>query len=127
MYKPFVMIDGYRQELEGTIFSEEIAAEDELNPGQVLDEMLYYLVTDTDSDVRYFVSEFVPQDKLDLYLKRRQVEDLEIQKKQEQEPLPPPPPPPAHLIMNNVIKEEEENSPMDVDESKADEAITTDS
>lgn len=91
----------YRQELEAISFSEE----GQLNPGETLDEILYYLATDSEEDVRYFVEELVAADKLDVYRKRREVEELEIAQQQklresnkEEPTFPLPPTPPAHLI-----------------------------
>jgi hypothetical protein len=98
----YFLLDGYRQELEAIVFSEEVSMNDELNPGQVLDEILYYLSTDSDQDVRYFVEEFVSSDKLDVYQKRRDVEELEIAQQSK------PPPPPAHSVVPDELKQDVE-------------------
>lgn len=77
--------------------------EDESTPKQILDDILYHLATDKDRDVRFYISDFISQEELELYQKKKAVEDLQvardISKELESKALPPPPTLPAHLIM----------------------------
>ncbi|KAL7327508.1 hypothetical protein PS15p_205927 [Mucor circinelloides] len=96
-------INGYRQDIENIIYTDEIAMEDESSPKQILDGILYHLATDKDGDVRFYISDFISEEELEQYQKRKAVEDLQIAEDTSKEltarALPPPPTPPAHLIM----------------------------
>lgn len=85
--------------------------EDESSPKQILDDILYHLATDKDRDVRFYISDFISQEELELYQKKKAVEDLQvaedISKELESKALPPPPTPPAHLIMLPAASEYE--------------------
>lgn len=77
--------------------------EDESSPKQILDDIMYRLATDKDRDVRFYISDFILEEELEQYQKKKAVEDLEIAEDTSKEltskALPPPPTPPAHLIM----------------------------
>lgn len=97
------LLDGYRQDIENIIYTDEIAMEDESSPKQILDDIVYHLATDKDGDVRFYISDFISEEELEQYQKRKAVEDLQIAEDTSKEltarALPPPPTPPAHLIM----------------------------
>ncbi|CAO3606909.1 unnamed protein product [Mucor fragilis] len=96
-------INGYRQDIENIIYADEISMEDESSPKQILDDIMYRLATDKDRDVRFYISDFISEEELEQYQKKKAVKDLEIAEDTSKEltskALPPPPTPPAHLIM----------------------------
>lgn len=116
-------IAGYRHDLEMITFAEGPGAEDEVPPGQLLDDILYILSTDKDRDVQGFVSEFITPECLLGYQKRKLEEDSAISKvlvvKENEKVFPPTLP--AHLIMihspalSNLDDEDEDD-----DENKHD-------
>ncbi|KAI9357464.1 armadillo-type protein [Pilaira anomala] len=113
-------IDGYRHDLEMVTMVED----QELYPSQMLDQILYHLSTDTDRDVRYYVSTFITPTCLQEYEQKRQVQDREENALKENEfPLPPPPHLPEHLVMNHSpslsnIDEEDENISIQEEEER---------
>lgn len=110
--RPTFFIDGYRQDIENVIYDDEIAMEDESSPKQILDDILYRLATDKDRDARFYISDFVSQEELESYHKKKAVEDLQVAEDISQElatkVLPPPPPPPAHLVKLPLATEHED-------------------
>lgn len=85
-----------------------------MKPEQVLDKIFFNLATDSDEDVRYYISDCIPPERLETYQKRKQEQDIEIAKElaiadkndnsEDEElsalftTLPPPPTLPAHLV-----------------------------
>lgn len=102
----------FYHELSSINYSDE-TLEDELNPEQMLDSILYHLSTDTDGDVRGYIEESIAPDRLQEYRKRREEENVEEAKALEIaendnsiddlsavfSTLPPPPSLPAHLVL----------------------------
>lgn len=98
---------GYRQDLEA-----EGGIENDVSPGQLLDDIFYLLSTDKDRDVRHYVSEFITPECLLNYQEKKSKQDSLIAIKLTEKVLPPSLP--AHLIMihspalSNLDDEDEE-------------------
>ncbi|KAI8068870.1 armadillo-type protein [Thamnidium elegans] len=112
-------IAGYRQDLE--VITQVEVADSELSPSQMLDQILYYLSTDKDRDVRYYVSSFITEACLEGYEKRRaeqEAKELAIK-----ENAMAPPSLPEHLVMMHspllsTLEEEEEDIPIQDDDDE---------
>ncbi|KAI7893280.1 armadillo-type protein [Mucor mucedo] len=121
--KTLCSIAGYRHDLETITFIEGATTENDMTPGQVLDDILYLLSTDKDRDVRYYVEEFITPECLLAYQEKKVMQDSIIAKelaiKQSEKIFPPTLP--AHLIMihspalSNLDDEEEEEYESDHD------------
>ncbi|KAI8639234.1 armadillo-type protein [Parasitella parasitica] len=101
------LIDAYKEDIENVIYADEIAMEGESSPKQILSDIFYHLATDKDKDVRFYILDLISLEELELYQKKKAVEDLQVA----EEPVaktqssPPPPPPSAHVIMQPSVIE----------------------
>ncbi|RCH88886.1 Serine/threonine-protein phosphatase 4 regulatory subunit 1 [Rhizopus stolonifer] len=121
-------IDGYKQDLEAIAYLDEVALEENSSPCQMLQDILHYLSTDEDSDVRFYISEFVSEKLVeDLQITSTRENDwvqTEATNKKQAEFVSSPPDLPAHLILPSAHSQEySNNDPMMTDAEKTIESV----
>ncbi|KAI8353612.1 armadillo-type protein [Choanephora cucurbitarum] len=96
MMLTMISIDGYMKELESAPFDDTL---EDITPHQMIQDILYYLSTDSDSDVRSFIVEHVPLEML----RNLKVAQIETPEKDDIaldiDSLSLPPDLPAHFIL----------------------------